>query len=501
LVEKISPVFGASVRTLCDTGTVTFTDSTKTIGSISRTWYFGDGQTSTLQNPTHKYTAAGSYNVKLVVQSSFGCADSVTYNGFIKVVKSPSISIVVNDTICEGTTTFAAQLAADTSKIVSWIWSFGNGNTSLLQSPDLQRFSAGAYQNSVSVTNTSGCQSSVVKPLTVIGLPVLQLTNDTTICESSPTPLRVSGANTYTWTSSSPATLSCTNCASPVITTAANTLYKVTGVASSGCSSVDSVLVRVQPKYTLSATPDVSVCIGSSVQLNATGAPNYMWSPSTGLTAVNIPNPKASPTATTTYTVIGYDSVGCFTDTATVTATVFNYPTVSLGADSTISIGNPLTLNSIVSNDVVSYRWIPTTDLSCSNCPNPTLVTRQDMLYRLLVTNIGGCVAEDSIRIIVTCNNSSVFVPNTFSPNGDGMNDVFYPRGKGIFSIRNIKIFNRWGESVFEKRDFAPNDPSSGWTGMFKGQKAETGVYTYYIEIVCNSSQVIKYFGNINLIQ
>lgn len=500
-VEKIKPAFGASIRNLCDSGSVTFTDSTTANGALTRTWSFGDGTTSTQINPTHKYTTAGLFNVKLLVKSSLGCSDSVTYTGFIKVVKSPLISIVASDTICEGSTTFSSQLAADTSKITSWRWSFGNGNISILQNPPLQNFTAGAYKDTLTVTNSSGCSTTTVKPLFVIAPPVLQLNNDTTLCEGSSIQLQVSGANTYTWTTSAPATLSCSTCANPVARPVANTLYNVKGVAASGCASSDSVLVKVLPKYTLTVSPNVNVCIGASVQLTAAGAPNYMWSPAAGLSAVNIANPKASPATTTTYSVIGYDSLGCFKDTASVTATLFNYPKVDLGPDITVSIGNTLTLSSVVSNDVVSYRWTPATDLSCTTCPNPQLTTRQDVLYRLLVTNNGGCVAEDSVRIIVTCNNSSVFVPNTFSPNGDGMNDVFYPRGKGLYSIRSLKIYNRWGEPVFEKRDFPPNDPSSGWTGMYKGKMAEVGVYTYYVEIVCNSSQVIKYFGNVNLIQ
>jgi gliding motility-associated-like protein len=226
-----------------------------------------------------------------------------------------------------------------------------------------------------------------------------------------------------------------------------------------------------------------------------------MWSPSSGLSAVNIANPRATPGATTTYTVIGYDTLGCFTDTATVNTTVFKYPTVNLGPDIIISIGTTVTLTSVVSPDVIAYRWSPITDLSCTTCPTPTFVTNGDMVYSLRVTNNGNCSAEDSIRVLVICDNSSVFIPNTFSPNADGMNDVFYPRGKGIYSIRYLQIYNRWGETVFEKKNFPPNDPTSGWTGMYKGRMADEGVYTYSIELICNGSQIVKHFGNISLIR
>jgi len=110
------------------------------------------------------------------------------------------------------------------------------------------------------------------------------------------------------------------------------------------------------------------------------------------------------------------------------------------------------------------------------------------------------CVSKGDVTVQVVCDNQNFFVPNTFSPNGDGSNDVFYPRGTGLFRIKALRIFNRWGEVVFEKREFQPNDPSSGWNGMYKGQKATTDVYVYQIEIYCNNDQVIKFAGNVALI-
>jgi gliding motility-associated-like protein len=101
----------------------------------------------------------------------------------------------------------------------------------------------------------------------------------------------------------------------------------------------------------------------------------------------------------------------------------------------------------------------------------------------------------------VICNNQNFFVPNTFSPNGDGQNEVFYPRGSGLFRIKSMLVFNRWGQVVFEKRDFAPNDQSAGWTGTFKGQKASADVYIYMMEILCDNNTVIPVKGNVTLLR
>jgi gliding motility-associated-like protein len=100
----------------------------------------------------------------------------------------------------------------------------------------------------------------------------------------------------------------------------------------------------------------------------------------------------------------------------------------------------------------------------------------------------------------VVCDNRNFFIPNTFSPNGDGSNEIFYPRGQGLFKIKSLRIFNRWGELVFENREFQANDPSAGWNGMYKGKKGSPDVYVYQIEIYCTNDQVFKLAGNVALI-
>jgi gliding motility-associated-like protein len=81
------------------------------------------------------------------------------------------------------------------------------------------------------------------------------------------------------------------------------------------------------------------------------------------------------------------------------------------------------------------------------------------------------------------------------------MNDVFYPRGKGLFGIRNMKIFNRWGQVVYERSGFVPNDATAAWDGNFKGKPASSDVYVYILEIVCNNSVVIPVKGNVTLLR
>jgi gliding motility-associated-like protein len=245
-----------------------------------------------------------------------------------------------------------------------------------------------------------------------------------------------------------------------------------------------------------------SVCLGQSVQLTAIGEMIYNWSPATGLNNPAIGNPIATPDTTTIYQVTGSDSLHCFSNTQSLTVNVFNYPTINLGPRSvTIPVGTSYQINGIGSADIDSINWSPTIGLSCASCLSPLASPSTSTNYVITVENNGGCITADSIRIIVTCDGKNLFVPNTFSPNGDGMNDWFFVQGTGLTTIQSLRIFNRWGQLVFEKINFAPNVENEGWDGNFNGKKAPVDVYIYTIEVVCENSQVVAYHGNVALIR
>jgi gliding motility-associated-like protein len=246
--------------------------------------------------------------------------------------------------------------------------------------------------------------------------------------------------------------------------------------------------------------PD-TLCFGSSVQLFARGAETYTWSPSTGLNNTGIASPVAAPAATTTYKVTASDTKGCFTSTAYIPVTVYPIPIVTAGADKTINVGQSFDIIPHISSDVTSFIWSPSAGIIARNDPGITVKPVQSTEYTIEVKNAGGCRARDRISIYVLCDNSNVFVPNTFSPNGDGVNDIFYPRGSGVFSIKNLRIFNRWGEVVFEKANFNANDASAGWDGTFKGKKLSPDVFVYTLEVVCANNQPLVFKGNVALIR
>ena len=275
----------------------------------------------------------------------------------------------------------------------------------------------------------------------------------------------------------------------------------VTGTSSQGCTASDNIIISVQEKLTITHSNNDSVCLGSSKKMSASGANNYSWSPANSLDNPNISDPTATPGVTTMYTVIGSDNAGCFNDTGYVSVKVNPLPTVEAGIDKTINIGQTVDLMPVISNDVNEATWQPTTGLFRNFYPGISVKPVENTEYTVQVKNRGGCMARDRVTVFVICNGANLFVPNTFSPNGDGTNDIFYPRGTGLFKVKSLRIFTRWGEVVFEKTNFDANNAAYGWDGTSKGQKVNPDVFVYTLEVVCDNGSVLTYRGNISLVK
>lgn len=494
--------FGFDKTVLCNNGTIQFKDSTITADIItSRLWDFGDGSTSNQKDPSHVYAAPGTYTVSLSVTTANGCTNVMTKNNLIKVSQTPQLSIGGTTTYCTPASVSLQGIRtnADTAAM-NWQWSF-DGNTFTTQ--NISNYSiaaAGLYPVQLIGTNSLGCADTISNTVTVNQTPVVNAGNDTTICMGTSIVLKPSGANTYTW---SPATdLTCTNCTNPIASPTDDRYYVVTGASSAGCTNQDSILIRVKKPFTVTATGDKIICVGKSVQLNATGAEKYTWSPGTSLNDSTKANPVATPTVTTTYTVTGHDTLNCFTSTASVTVTVYPYPVVDAGRDTTIRGGSSVTLLPQLSNDVTSVLWSPATYLTCTTCINPVASPIKTTVYRIIATNDGNCMSYDDIKITVLCDRNNVFMPNAFTPNNDGINDRFYVMGPGLEAVKSLRIYDRWGNIVFERSYVNANDPLLGWDGTtLTGQKAPPGMFGYVAEVICGDGGIIPVTGSVMLIR
>jgi gliding motility-associated-like protein len=452
-------------------------------------------------NPTHSYQQAGSYKTSLIVTTQRGCVDTIVNPQPVKVNRSPQISISGSAGECVATVfNFSGIISNPDTSTVSWKWDFANGNVSALQKPESQSYSkAGNYTIKAIGYSSNGCNDTTTQSIEVFPLPKLSVAGDTVVCLGSSQTLKVSGAETYQW---SPAKyLSCINCATPVSRPDSAVTYFVKGTSAKGCVAVDSIAVSVKFPFTLSVKKADTLCLGRSVQLNASGADQYSWFPATGLNHSNISSPVASPNSSTIYQVIGTDSKGCFRDTAYVPVKVYPMPTVNAGEDKTINVGQQIQITPTVSNDVTNISWTPSTAIVSQDKGAITVAPKESIEYTIEVSNEGHCRAMDRVSVFVLCNNANVFVPNTFSPNGDGANDIFYPRGSGVFKILNLKVFNRWGQIVYDRSNINANDPTVGWDGTYKGNVLSPDVFVYVLQVVCENNSILTFKGNIALLK
>lgn len=439
--------------------------------------------------------------------TALGCvgptkAFTITINPIPNVIQPP------NQALCNGASTNLITFTGGMNNIPSYNWTNNNPTIGLAATGtgNIASFNAINSTNApvtatISVTpSTNFCAGSPQSfTITVQPTPLVVASNNTFVCLGNSSQLTVTGAAQYSW---NPSTwLSCTNCPNPVSTPLDTIKYVVQGTSAFGCIAFDTVSLNVMKPFQMLITPNDTLCLGQSANLAASGAYRYVWSPPAGLNRTDIANPRATPSATTLYSVVGYDEHNCFTDTSFVRITVGPWPTVNIGPDLTLSTGSTVQLNPVTQNGpIVNWTWTPSAGLSCTNCPTPTLTVRDNSYYVLSVMNNYGCITNDTIFIFSFCKNAQVFIPNAFTPDGDGLNDVLMVRGKGVF-VKTFRIFSRWGELVFEKTNFNPNDLQYAWDGKIRGIPATPDVFVYTAEVICDNGVTYTYKGNTTLLK
>jgi gliding motility-associated-like protein len=468
-------------------------------------WNFGDsisGFNAKYNSVEYVYKTAGIVTPKVYLQDLDLCVDSFPVTNAL-TIKGP---VAAFDSVAIGCTGTDVQYIDKTTSyqnaaITQALWSFGDGITSnTIGSVNYSYAFPGTYMVYLKVTDANGCSDSVIHYTNVAVSPVVNAGNDTLVCAGSSFTLNPTGAQTYKWQPNPD--LSCTNCANPVATPTGTTSYYVTGT-SNGCSVIDTLNVNVQQKELLVVQPNTySICAGDSVTLKASGTHSYHWSPTNTLIKPNTRSPIAFPDVTTNYTVVGKDSNNCFEDSGIVEVTVNSKPTVNI-IDSTVQllVGSSFTILTSLSDDAKMLQWSPQTDLSCYNCAEPVATVNKTTTYTLTGTTAYGCSSSDVITISAICNGQSFYLPNTFSPNNDGMNDYFYPRSASAFTIKSLSIFNRWGQLVFQNQNFPSNSASAGWNGKFNNNDLAADVYIYVMQIECADGEKAIKKGSITLLR
>jgi gliding motility-associated-like protein len=260
-------------------------------------------------------------------------------------------------------------------------------------------------------------------------------------------------------------------------------IYTVNLVVDEGKTTQASACrqVVVTSPATVAITPDTTVCRGDSVQLIVTNTKSAVWTPAAGLSSATVTNPKSSPSAATAYSVNVNDKNSCVQQLSVKVAVSSTTAGVSKSGDIDCSIATA----QLTASGGVKYDWTPVTGLSSATIPNPVVQITQTTLYTVLVTNSAGCMASDTIRVLVNQNaNPAVYqLPTAFTPNHDGKNDCFGVSKWGSLNKLQFYIYNRWGELIFFSQD-----PSKCWDGNFKGLPQASGSYVYRIHAstACN---------------
>jgi gliding motility-associated-like protein len=191
-------------------------------------------------------------------------------------------------------------------------------------------------------------------------------------------------------------------------------------------------------------------------------------------------DPEFNLTPGSNQTIYVKDGNGCV-GTEDIPVPVYDAPQIFMEEDVTINLGEEIPINAVVfPNDGLTLSWTPAETLSCDDCPEPIAKPLESTTYRLTAIDEAGCREEGSITIYVT-KNRLVYAPNAFSPNNDGTNDYFTLfTGPGVTAVHSLRVFNRWGEMVFEAADgYEPNAEPLGWNGRFNGQEMKRGVYIF----------------------
>ena len=480
----------------CVPHTVQFTANLNNVPTII--WDFSDGVTTPANGSstiTHTYTTPGIYIPRLILSNGVGCLNSSNGIDTIKVdgvYAGFEMSRPCEETLVQ----FQDTSFSFFSSVSSWYWSFNNGQTSsTVANPTNFYPTAGTYPVVLIATNANGCTDTVEEDITVFPLPDIRATADTIICGGDAATLEATGGNTYQW--NPPGGLSCNTCAITSASPATNTSYIVIGTDIHGCKNKDTTLITLQYITTSMAGPGGEICQDSSFQLYVTGAHRYEWTPAVSLSDGVSSAPVASPRTTTLYTVKAWEG-SCLPDSQQVKVLVFPKPTVDAGRDEKIVAGASVMLNA-TGTLISGFRWSPAGTLSCETCSNPTASPKTTTTYEVQVNSTYGCKNKDLVTVHILCDESQLFVPNYFSPDGDGNNDQFYPRGEGLKMITAFRIYNRWGEVLFERGGIQLNDMSNAWDGRYKGEQVSPDVYVYLIQGICEGGETLTWKGDVTL--
>jgi PKD repeat protein len=507
----------------CASKTITFLNNT--LGSTGNVWNFGDfSGTSSLPNPVHTYTNTSASNltftVQLIVTTASGCKDTTI--GYPEIYAKPVANFALTPSV--SCSPLVTTMTNSSLFATSYLWKYGDGNTNVTFNTNYTYTNTSnttnqSYNCTLLAINSNGCIDSVSMPVLILFNPKANFTVDTPAC--SPKLLSFTntsiGANSYNWDFGTNTSTNTNPSQAFTNTTTANITNTVQLIATSLSNCKDTIIVPIivhpKPEFTIIASPD-SGCTALTVNFpTIANVANYQWNFGDGNIATtdnpsNIYFNNSQVTKTFTVQLIGTDGYGC-KDTSQKVIKVYAKPIALFQANPNLVFvpTNPVTCTNL-SAGAVSYSWnFGDGNTSTETSPLHTYQDPGEYQIFLVAQNIHGCLDTFNLPSkIVAELESSVEIPNAFSPNQNGgnggafsatdvNNDVFHPVLKGIDKYE-LNIFSRWGELLFVSKDI-----TIGWDGYYKAKLCTQDVYIWKINATTLDGKKIAKTGDVLLLR
>jgi gliding motility-associated-like protein len=459
-------------------------------------WNFGENNNlSLLKNPFYIYNKPGKHTVDLIAYTLFGCSDTISKKDYINV-GGPNAIIDVRDTVCKNTDIIFKTASA--INVYDMKWDFGDGINSSGDNVVHQYTNAGNIYPVLFLRadpeNT--CNKAISDTLLVLNqIAKFQISNNQT---EGCVPLSLgfndisTNASTWEWNFNDGSTSFLQNPTHTFVTPGNyNISLKVTHPL--GCSDISIVTpITIFPLPQIKISSDTTICLGSTALLKASGGIQYAWQPSSLLSQPQNANTETSPIVNSKFQVTVTDSNHC-TDSATTNVWVQHPLKLSL-RDTSIIIGETFTPD-ISDPTILNYLWEPAESVSCITCPNPDLFPLNTTAYSISITDTTNCFTTKHPFNLSVIKKYSIDVPDAFTPNGDGINDLIFVKGWGIKELVYFKVFNRLGQLIYESSDL-----NQGWNGTYKGVIQPIETYTYLVEVRTYDNSLLTKKGTFKII-
>lgn len=449
----------------------------------------------------HAYTAHGTYNVQFITYYKM-CSDT-SFPAPI-VVDGPIADFTMSDyEACKGSP-ITFTISSATTDVDTYFWDVGEGNIILTGSPAIHSYDTMGYI--IPELHVDGAAGSCIIDDTIhifivradFTYPEEQLCDqDLVFFQNTST-----GDDDLSWNFGNGNTSIVENPTQTFSSGSYNVSLKI--FSDDGCTDSTIKIITINDPPFLQMSEYAAVCPGGSVQIQASGGHVILWNPPDDFDDPTSYTPTISPLDTSTYIAtitdtvthcINSDSITIVIQGGLIAGEISVFPT-----DSNIIIGDTVAIYAYdsLNRNIIAYSWTPEDGIiTCSDCPNPVVRPLQTTTYTLVVSDTNMCYVTETFDVYIEVREEyRIGLPDAFTPNGDGINDIIKVDGWGIKDLIEIRIYNRWGNEVFYSDDI-----NSGWDGYYKGKLQSIDSYAYVIKAEMWDENITVKQGSFSLLR